>query len=190
MAWTRFPVATVLAVVLLAGALPAPAAWAGEGSPVIRPIVTWSIADRFGMDADGDGFIDIPNTPEYAHNRAPGSCPGACAEPRFEVEFQVGLTGTSVDPASLPVVDYRWYVSGGALTTPLHHVTTLPELKVSLPEGAYTVDVRAGIRFGWATLETGVVEDFVVEDLLVVAIGDSYASGEGNPESARQPSSE
>lgn len=181
-------VAAVLAGVLSAGGLPAAAASAGEGSPVIRPIVTWSIEDRFGMDADGDGFIDIPNTPEYAHNRAPGSCPGACADPRFEVEFLVGLTGTSVDPATLPVVDYRWYVSGGALTTPLQYVTTLPELAVSLPEGAYTIDVRAGIRFGWATLETGVVEDFVVEDLLVVAIGDSYASGEGNPESPRQAS--
>lgn len=147
------------------------------------------MADRFGGDDNGDGFIDLPNTTEYAHNRAPGSCSGGCPEAKFGLIFEAGLSGTTVDLAGLPVTNYRWTVSGGGLESPFQYVTLVPELRLLLSEGEYTMTVDAGIRLGWMSLNASIVEDFVVEDLLIVAIGDSYASGEGNPEAPRVGSS-
>ena len=176
-----------MALVAALGGIPATDAAAGTAGPIIRPVVTWSISDRFGIDADGDGLVDIPNTPEYTHNRAPGSCALRCDAARFDVRFEAGLTGTPADLGYLPVVAYRWEISGAGLPAPRRYLTSAPELEVALPEGDYTLEVRAAVSFGGFVVETGAVEHFVVEDLLVVAIGDSYASGEGNPEVGRQP---
>jgi lysophospholipase L1-like esterase len=184
------PMITVaLACIIALGGLPVSPAGASEGSDAIIPVVTWSMADRFGGDDDGDGFVDLPNTPEYAHNRVPGSCQGGCPEAKFGLIFEAGLSGATTDLAGLPVTSYRWTVSGGALQAPLHYTTLVPELRLLLSEGHYTMAVAAGIRIGWVNLSASVVEDFEVEDLLIVAIGDSYASGEGNPEAPRVGSS-
>lgn len=147
------------------------------------------MTDRFGGDDDGDGLMDLPNTTEYAHNLAPGSCPGGCPEAKFGLIFEAGLSGTTADLAGLPVTNYRWTVHGGALEAPLRYTTLDPELRLLLPEGRYTMEVAAGIRLGWVSLSASILEDFEVDDLLIVAIGDSYASGEGNPEAPRVGSS-
>lgn len=182
-AMARRPLTLLLALALSAVGSPAPPAAASGGSDVVRPVITWTAAERFGGDDDGDGFVDLPNTREYTHNRAPGSCP--CPHAVFEMRFEAGLSGTSTAPSDLPVVNYRWTVTGAALERPLVYTTLRPELRVLLPEGEYTLEVNAGVRLGWATLRTAVAEDFEVEDILIVAIGDSYASGEGNPEAPR-----
>jgi hypothetical protein len=180
--------AALACAVALVG-LPASPAGASDAPGQVVPVVTWTMKDRFGGDDDGDGFVDLPNTPEYAHNRAPGSCAGGCPEAKFGVIFEAGLSGSSADLTNLPVTNYRWTVSGGALESPLRYTTLVPELSLLLAEGRYTMAVAAGIRIGWVDLSASVVEDFEVEDLLIVAIGDSYASGEGNPEAPRVGSS-
>lgn len=181
----RFRFSSVLVLALAAGFLSAPLAGAADSPDVIRPFVNWTTGDRFGSDDDGDGFVDLPNTAEYAHNRAPGSCAGRCPEARFELLFEAGLAGASFDLSDLPVANFRWHISGGALEAPLGYTTIRPTLRVLLPEGDYSLAVSATIPVGWATLRPSVNEEFVVEDLLIVAIGDSYASGDGNPEAAR-----
>jgi lysophospholipase L1-like esterase len=185
---SRFRLISILIIALAATGLPASPARATDGPDLIRPVVTWETDERFGGDDDGDGFIDLPNTAEYAHNRAPGSCPGGCPAAKFGLVFEAGVSGVTAD-MSLPVVNYQWRISGVSLEQPLEYTTVRPELRMLLPEGRYTMEVSAGIRIGWATLRPSVVEQFEVEDLLIVAIGDSYASGEGNPEARRIGSS-
>lgn len=175
---------TAALAVALAGLPAAPAGASAAPEPIV-PVITWTMGDRFGGDADGDGLIDLPNTTEYAHNRAPGSCPTRCPQAKFDLAFEAGLAGTTAELAALPVTNYRWTVSGGSLHEPLQYTTVTSELRLLLPEGAYTMEVVAGIRIGWANLSAGHAVDFEVQDLLVVAIGDSYASGEGNPEVPR-----
>lgn len=173
----------------VAFAVTAPATPVGALIPeppvVLRPVVNWTTDDRFGVDADGDGRIDLPNTAEYVHNRR-SPCPASCPPPLLSIHLDAGLSGASgLGLGSLPILTYRWIVSGGGLAGPLTFVRTGPHLDLALPEGDYRVEMRLLVRIPWGTLTSRAIEDVSVDDILVVAIGDSYASGEGNPERRR-----
>lgn len=174
----------VLALALGAGVLAVPGVATAWHTVVLRPAFMWSMEPRFGIDSDDDGLIDLPNTTEYVHNRQPDSCAGPCPAPAFTVHLDAGLTtatrrGTDV---RLPVLQYRWVVSGGDLMVPLSYVRTTPEMSVRLAEGSYEVEMTALVRLEGGNVATRTSRRVVVDDLLVVAVGDSYASGDGNPE--------
>lgn len=155
----------------------------GQESPE-RPgiAVTWSMSPRFGLDDDGDGIPDFPNTTAYVHNRV-SSC-GPCPEPRFAVR----LVAAGLE--DLPVAAYAWRLTGSGIGGRSEYHELGPALDLLLPEGHYLAEVRAAIPLPWGALVIRGRDTFLVEDLLVVAIGDSYASGEGNPEVRRHgPSS-
>ena len=169
---------STLALLLIALALgPAAPARAQPVTPDPDVVVRWSMPDRFGPDADGDGRIDFPNTTAYVHNRVADCSP--CPDPRFDVRFEAAPT------AGLPVRSYAWTVTGEALASPLDYHRVLPTLDIRLPEGSYRVTVEAVVGLPWGSVSLLRSTEVVVEDLLVVAIGDSYASGEGNPEVRR-----
>ena len=85
----------------------APASSTSQETPV-RASFDWSTDARFGLDADGDGVIEIENTPEFVHNRVPGSCPGACPPLRVAVKlFAQPTPGTVGLPAS-GFLSYEW----------------------------------------------------------------------------------
>ncbi|HSM02882.1 MAG TPA: hypothetical protein VK960_10660 [Acidimicrobiia bacterium] len=183
MSVSRITLATAFA---LLAALPAARSDAAEAPPVIRPHVISSVGERFGVDADRDGFIDMPNTFDYVQ----GSCTGDCTEARFDVLLDAAIEGLAIDPARIAPREYRWEIRGPGLVRPLLYSSAYPELLVTLPEGEFEVTVSTPVTVGWATLSASVSERFAVEDVLVVAIGDSYASGEGNPEVRRRDGSE
>lgn len=179
----------LVAVALVLAATWTPAsAMAADPPIVIRTEVTWTVEDRFGLDADGDGRIDLPNTPEYVFNRR-SSCPSDCPDPRFVVHFDAGLSGASgLGLGTIPILSYEWTISGGTLPDGASYVRPSPHLDLALPEGRYQVEMRLLVRIPWGTITTRTEVDVTVEDLLIVAIGDSYASGEGNPEVPRNGS--
>ena len=182
---TRPAAWSLVLMALVAATAVAPRVDARQPPAVVGPVVRWTADDRFGMDADGDGRMDLPNTSEYVHNRR-SSCSGACPPTLFALHFDAGLSGIAVPAmAGLPILTYQWIVSGASLDSSLHYVRTAPHLDLSLAEGEYSVEMRMLIRLPWARLTTRTVEAVTVEDLLIVAIGDSYASGEGNPEVRR-----
>ena len=164
---------------MLVGAMLSPvgAAAAQPDQPRFIVEVAWSMPDRFGPDGDGDGLVDFPNTAAYAHNRVSGCAP--CPEPRFRVHLEAR------PGPGLPVRAYTWGVSGDGLTAPLESHRISPTLDVLLPEGEYLVEVEAVVALPWGSVSVRGHAEVSVEDLLVVAIGDSYASGEGNPEVRR-----
>ena len=139
--------------------------------------VDWTMPDRFGGDTDDNGLIDFPNTAGYVHNLASGCDP--CPEPRFMVHLE------AVGPATVVIGSYRWAISGGALSAPLTVGGPTPEIDILLPEGDYAVEVVGEIPLPLGSIRVRGGGPVTVEDLLVVAIGDSYASGEGNPEMRR-----
>ena len=145
-----------------------------------RASFSWAVDDRFGFDADGDGVIEIENTPENAHNRLPASCSDECPEARFWVEFtatpqalQIGLPGPGL-------ISYEWHVSGPAGSGVYHR--TRPDLRLRLPEGPHEIDLRVAVELPWGRITLRDRAQIVIDDLLVVAVGDSYASGEGSPD--------
>ncbi|MBU1226897.1 MAG: hypothetical protein KJ698_06785 [Actinobacteria bacterium] len=184
---------------LVAALLMAATVVAGIGSPLalgqsspdrFGPWFEWSMPDRFGLDQDHDGLIDMPNTMAYVQGAAAADCRPICPDPGFAVAFVAHL-GDALSAASFPRSDhppvtYQWTMDpdDGPVQTFSRHA---PQLVVSLPEGRVevTLQVQIALPFGTFGLTTG--ETIEVEDVLIVAIGDSYASGDGNPEVRRAP---
>lgn len=136
----------------------------GDPTGGLVPKICWSMVDRFGLnfDQNGNGRPDMPNDYAYLHPQ-----PG----------YPVVLDGThSVVPALRQNVRYSWTVTNAVNSVVLQQQGA--KISPSLPEGWYQVEL---------TLQSGqfrqtVREDILVNNLLIVSIGDSYASGEGNPE--------
>jgi len=172
----------VTALMLIAVWLPGVPAAGADGAllstvPAVQPAFAATMPDRFGTDADGDGLVDLPNTAEYARN-----CSGICTgRAHFTLRLDASASRASLDGARLPITGYRWRITGPDGLW-LARSTARPVIEAHLPEGAYrvTLDVEAALSWGTATARAE--REVVVEDLLIVAVGDSYASGEGNQE--------
>lgn len=179
----RFVTAGIVAVLTASViVLPAPA----TGSLGVRPVepsFTWSMPDRYGVDRDRDGIIDLPNTAAYVQGADPGTCVADCGPPEFPVEFLASIDG-AVEAGTIAIVTYEWtlHPAGGEPRTYARHD---PRLTVRLPEGRVDVRLRVLIDVPFITFYLATRDTITVDDVLVVAIGDSYASGEGNPEVRR-----
>ena len=153
----------------------------GLGVLGARPLVasfSWSMEDRFGRDMNGNDRMDLPNTAWYVHNVAPGSTIAPGYRPTFSVTFDASTSRSN----QRSIASHRWTIAGRTLTQPLSYTSVAPTWTVSLPEGAY--DVSLTVADGANTPNTFSLK-VPVEDFLIVSIGDSYSSGEGNPERRR-----
>lgn len=133
------------------------------------PAFTWRMHERYGLDANNDGFMDLPNSFEYVHAMT-GTWDGTTpVVPRFRVTF----SAIPHRHASTPT--YSWTVSGPETQS---FQSSAPSWTTTLQEGNYTVTlaVSAGV------FQQSNSRKVRIEDLLIVSIGDSYSSGEGNPE--------
>ncbi len=119
----------------------------------------YAMADRFAPNWTDPKAVTLPNTAEYARPST------------FDVTLK--LTGEA-DPQA----EYEWKLTPEGGDTGTVQVTG-ESPKVSLKAGVWKAEVTA-IRDG-QVVDTGTGE-IRVKDILVVAIGDSYGSGEGNPE--------
>jgi hypothetical protein len=144
--------------------------------PSVQPAFRATMPDRFGLDTNGDGLIDLPNTAAYVRN---GQGQGESA--RFTVRLDASTSRAALSGTALPIVGYRWRITGGDELS-IARSGPLPVVEMRLPEGTYTVALDVEAALGWGTATARVEREVVVEDLLVVAVGDSYASGDGNPE--------
>jgi hypothetical protein len=126
--------------------------------------ITWAMAERFGpgYDRNRDGRPDLPNSYDYVN-------PGC-----YEVRLTASVAATGVAAADLA---YDWTIEGRDGATRLRASGPMPIVR--LPEGTYSVTLTVRQPDG----RTGSAREAVrVNDLLIVALGDSLATGEGNPE--------
>jgi hypothetical protein len=157
---------------ILIGALLAPLA-ASKPAAAAAPVASfdWSMPDRFGPDRNGDGIVDYVD--------------GATDV----------LTGYDATPDS-------WHVDLDACTSTAASSATFHWTVVDQPNPATPITVQGGpgcADFSMDVPEEGtyrvdlVVEtngeqsaplrrDVIVQDWLIVALGDSYGSGEGAPD--------
>jgi PKD repeat protein len=101
-------------------------------------------------------------------------------------------TPTEINPSSWPVnfdacestgaiVSFRWSIDG----VPAGELSDCKEFSHEFPaEGTHHVSLTVADSQGNAAT---VEREVVVQDWLIVAVGDSYGSGEGNPDSAIPP---
>lgn len=133
----------------------------------------WSMPARTGVDSDNDGRPDIRNTKAYAQ---PGVDQTHTA-PLFTVNFASTSSIASGDVISA----YSWVVRDMSGSTVADNTfgLSVPYFSAQLAEGTYTAELTMTFGAGRTSTERQLVQ---VDDILFVAMGDSFASGEGNPE--------
>jgi hypothetical protein len=157
----------------------------------------WEMEPRFGLDANHNNIPDLPNTAEYALNLAAGACATPATNclsllPKFNVTFTASAT---VLPGGLPTgaqMVYKWELDGVDFQ---YHTDTLQssdKWTTVLAEGAYNVTITGYVASGIQNSAPVAVQasktvsgQIRVEDILIVSIGDSFSSGEANPERFR-----
>ena len=118
--------------------------------------LTYEMPERFGPDANGDQLIDYVTTAAQV------------APKNWRVEFTVSKNGKPCDPKA----SYTWTVDSKAASfTKTGACTFFHEFP---REAKFAVEVTAGSDLGSA--------EVVVQDWLIVGLGDSNGSGEGNPD--------
>lgn len=122
------------------------------------PAFDWTMPDRLGQDSNGDGMVDYPDASE-----------------------EVSAGPFTVDLETRPDLcheqsTYSWSVEGAAVGSSRGGCSIQHRFA---KEGTYEVELAVEDASGrHASYERPVI----VQDWLVVSIGDSVASGEGNPD--------
>ena len=122
---------------------------------------TWTMPERFGMDRDGDGLVDERDDEAYV------------TPPVWTVQFD-GCASTAGGDEPDGGLSYAWTLDGepfGPDDCRFSHAFG--------EEGDHTVRLEVTGESGRTDTTSHVVE---VDDLLIFSIGDSVASGEGNPD--------
>jgi hypothetical protein len=124
-------------------------------------VIQWSMLPQIARDPLHGNEPDLPNTPAYVN---PPSGYGV----RLSAAHSRGI---------LPTTTFTWRVTDlSGQTTPASGENPT----IDLPEGPYLVQLTAtGLRGTHEPLHAAA--NIQVKDILIVSIGDSYASGEGNP---------
>jgi hypothetical protein len=174
MYWTRtrqialVPVSALLLFGALSSGSDAPRATAqATGVDVVVPArIDWSVPPRFGVDANNNGLPDLlacATQTEACRNYVEAAA-------KLDVKLSACQTSQS-EP-----ITYEWSWSGpesGSVTR------SQCDLDLRLSQGAYRVELRMSHGNGAISQTTA---DMNVKDYLIVTMGDSIASGEGNPE--------
>lgn len=154
---------------------------------------SYAMKDRFGRNDNLNDMLDLPNTCEYVHNLPPGGCAGGppTEVSEFEVTFSgegnivTYVLGNPTRRHEFFAEAYRWEIAGPGIEGALRHEQSEPEWTTSLREGEYTVTLTIEGQYGDGQIAVdSFSKNIKVIDMLIVSIGDSYASGEGNPEMA------
>jgi hypothetical protein len=138
----------------------------------------WSMAKRFGID---QGRVTLnPATGQYVRTLAPDGRIDIHNDPTFvqATRFSVSFDASS-STASAGVSSYRWSIVGPTGT--LSNTTQKPTF--SLAQGLHTATLTVTAANGEVARQT---QSVLVRDILIVSVGDSYASGEGTPDVRRE----
>jgi hypothetical protein len=149
-----------MSVLVLAGACAAAVVGIAGGQEDERLAdFAWSVPSRFGHDVDGDGLLDYANSA------------GEVVTGPWPVRFALR------DEACAPGVERDWSVGGEAVAAERDRGACAFRLEFE-DEGAYDVELHVH----GAGRDARSSQRVIVQDLLIVSIGDSVASGEGNPD--------
>ncbi len=129
----------------------------------------WRMNERTGPDYQygfGLGLSrgDIPNVRNYVNPSG----------------YEITLDGSSsTTPFGSQFTSFSWTIEGRNNGATLRRLAQGRSPTVSLPEGQYTVTLTATNSLQQRAIATGQIN---VDNILVVSLGDSYASGEGIPQ--------
>ncbi len=152
-----------LAVMVTAAVLPIAAAPAHADGPVAE--FDWEMPARTGLDANHDGVIDVRATRS--------AIDPASWQVNFDACMSIPSTGESMRR-------HTWYVDRELIGSPDTQTSPCGGFTYYFPEeGRYEITLEVEDTSG---AEAYVIRDILVQDFLVVALGDSFGSGQGNPD--------
>src|SRR4051812_46863971 len=140
----------------------------------------YSMPDRFGMDSNGDGLMDYYTPSDFCAEDNAATCVHrgpTNPNPINPSSWHVDLDACASAIAQGANATYVWQVVGGVGTISGGPGCNQWDLTVPT-EGKYTLQLTLTSSLGTAT----VTRDVIVQDFLIVALGDSYGSGEGSPD--------
>ncbi len=125
-------------------------------------VIEWSMAPRIMQDQDHGNAPDLPNTSAYAN-------PTNGYKVLLSALHSVGIVSKT---------RFSWTVTSPPSKQTTYLVGVAPS--IDLPQATYQVELTAtGLSGNNGPVST--TTSIQVKDVLIVSIGDSYASGEGNP---------
>lgn len=131
---------------------------------------SWEMQETFGQDADADGRTDMWHDPDIIRSKN-----------GFVVNFDASLSKVAKLPQGVKP-SYTWRITSadtGLVTSAIGEQTS-----VRLQEGEYFVRLTVDGRH--ATGNANDIDDanqkIRIRNILVLSMGDSFGSGEGNPE--------
>lgn len=192
--------AVVLAMLALIGGLTSPAAALdddddpGDGGelPEDPPvgdapvIIDWRMPSRFGGDSNQDGLIDYMAPSDHCSADDASTCsrlPKTAPQPIAPTSWRVDLDACASQLAQGEDPTFAWEVvrgpgtisrGSGSIGSPACSIYDL----VVPAEGVYQVKLTITSSLG----SESAVQDVTVQDWLILSMGDSYGSGEGNPD--------
>ncbi len=132
----------------------------------------WRMPDMFGADRDGDGAIDL--TPGWT---------ALSSVQRDSWSVTLDACGSNDAFAGGLITTYSWAIgTPGGPPVPSFDTTSCTRT-MTLAEGTYNVSLGVTTQDGRSS---SIFKEVKVENHLIVSMGDSYASGEGNPVSKTQ----
>src|SRR4051812_24518157 len=161
-------VLAVLAILLALGGMAAMRALAAT-SPSNELTYQWSMAERFGDDADRDGRIDYRTDAAYLKGTE-----------GYKVTFDA-CDAPAVKDRDPVTIQMRWHITGtnydqSPTSASCRYEHTFQTLK------AYTVTASLLDKVSGAELATTAATAVTPKDIFIAAVGDSIGSGEGNPD--------
>jgi hypothetical protein len=127
------------------------------------------MAPRFGLDLNRNGLIDLPNTATYAQPSSLSLSFTVVDDPNPFLETVYSWSMRPTTSGGTPVVVQRTAAQIAAGDAPT----------VSVPAGTYTTTFQRSLG---GVVTATVTQPVSVRDILIVSLGDSYSSGEANPE--------
>lgn len=131
-----------------------------DEAPSLTASFDWSMPARFGTDSDGDGLIDYFNTRESVNPSG----------------WTVELNACGSAAPGGAISEYTWTIDGDQQVAQ----PACDGFSYLFPaEGAYQVTLTVTSGAGETAAHT---RQLIVQDWLIVSLGDSYASGQGVPD--------
>lgn len=195
--WTSVPLVCLIIASACDGEPPEPDTSRPGGRGTER--IDAETVARYGVDANGNGVVDMPNTHAYVNapvrvnmsaRRLAGTYPAHWpvestedAEPSDDGPWRWTISPVDVeqDSATLPSPPSTAEgLSGSNDNGTLVTYTTDPGLEIELYEGEWEVELaRLDADDNANYWKTDRIE---IADILIVQLGDSYSSGEGAPD--------
>lgn len=164
-----------------------------QAATSVQAIGSWSMVPQ-SKDANGDGFIDgdggVPSSGALSLQPAKNFVGAGNFVAQSNERLIDGSLSWYLDPTGYPVMlnackskgsNFSWTVQRGdqvVVSTPVRKLNKKNcKTTVTLPEGLHSLKLT--VQAGSATKRVSMIAN--VSNVLMVVMGDSYASGEGNP---------